>query len=574
MCGIWESAILGGDSGDAIAVVSGREARGGGQQGWSADRRCWRGSRRHGMATIPASCTNTPCQQPPALKTTRPRSPPTTAHPGLRPPPSLAPPDWIRCSPGTVEPLTAALCGMAGAQRSPSRAPSSAGNRNMDDSANGAALLGALMAFGGASKTNGDMIRSRGNSPGTSASSLRRPPPSRMTNTSPSPYRQPTALAAARMSPVPPLRPNYTGEAALQRAPADKQRPGPPPLKPKPRRLSEHQLKPASTSHIPPSTSFVGIVENNTLRSPKSKHGANVPRKPFSDMEVRGQANATPHEGKDQERGDKDGAQRQEGKGGAHTGSKGLPTGQSVPAKVQGKQQTGYGGPRGKEVQGTPVRKTQRDNGAEAVISDGESSQEYVSASEDTAPSPATQRKQKPDAVSQQSPVSLPSRSPLSHAPQLYPNGMSQPVDIARRPRTSDSSARSTSSHSNPSISATYHQLYPRRTTPLTLGDDLANAMVASSLATSRASSPHRLAPPVPQPRRPSHLSPWRSRTPSPTKAKGMRHTLREPESSSESDTEQHPYGKHKKKRHLRPKHPNKHHEGMPSICPVPQLMC
>lgn len=41
-----------------------------------------------------------------------------------------------------------------------------------------------------------------------------------------------------------------------------------------------------------------------------------------------------------------------------------------------------------------------------------------------------------------------------------------------------------------------------------------------------------------------------------------MRHTLREPESSSESDTEQHPYGKHKKKRHLRPKHPNKHHEG------------
>lgn len=42
-----------------------------------------------------------------------------------------------------------------------------------------------------------------------------------------------------------------------------------------------------------------------------------------------------------------------------------------------------------------------------------------------------------------------------------------------------------------------------------------------------------------------------------------MRHTLREPESSTDSETEQHPYGKHKKKRHLRPKHPNKHHEGM-----------
>lgn len=42
-----------------------------------------------------------------------------------------------------------------------------------------------------------------------------------------------------------------------------------------------------------------------------------------------------------------------------------------------------------------------------------------------------------------------------------------------------------------------------------------------------------------------------------------MRHTLRDPESSSsESETGQHPYGKHKKKRHIRPKHPNKHHEG------------
>jgi hypothetical protein len=146
-------------------------------------------------------------------------------------------------------------------------------------------------------------------------------------------------------------------------------------------------------------------------------------------------------------------------------------------------------------------------------------------------------------------------------------NNPSQPIEISPAPRASISSARSISPQSNPSLNAAYHQLYQRRTTQLTLGEDLANAMVASSLATSRASSPSKLAPPSTTPRRHNHLSHFGSRTPSPTKstkkAKGMRHTLRDPESSSsDSETEQHPYGKHKKKRHLRPKHPNKHHEG------------
>lgn len=42
-----------------------------------------------------------------------------------------------------------------------------------------------------------------------------------------------------------------------------------------------------------------------------------------------------------------------------------------------------------------------------------------------------------------------------------------------------------------------------------------------------------------------------------------MKHTLRKTESESDSDDsdELHPYGKHRRKRHLR-KHPNKHHEG------------
>jgi hypothetical protein len=150
-------------------------------------------------------------------------------------------------------------------------------------------------------------------------------------------------------------------------------------------------------------------------------------------------------------------------------------------------------------------------------------------------------------------------------------NNPSQPIEISPAPRASISAARSISPQSNPSLNAAYHQLYQRRTTQLTLGEDLANAMVASSLATSRASSPSKLAPPSTTPRRHNHLSHFGSRTPSPTKStkktKGMRHTLRDPESSSsDSETEQHPYGKHKKKRHLRPKHPNKHHEGMSRV--------
>ncbi|KAL9640821.1 MAG: hypothetical protein Q9164_000056 [Protoblastenia rupestris] len=89
--------------------------------------------------------------------------------------------------------------------------------------------------------------------------------------------------------------------------------------------------------------------------------------------------------------------------------------------------------------------------------------------------------------------------------------------------------------------------------------DSLANAMVASSLASSRAPSPSR--PPPPPPRRHgkphlfnrNHSQDLVSRTPSP--AKGMRQTMRE---AQKSDDE----AEHKQKSHLVRKHPNKHHEG------------
>lgn len=90
--------------------------------------------------------------------------------------------------------------------------------------------------------------------------------------------------------------------------------------------------------------------------------------------------------------------------------------------------------------------------------------------------------------------------------------------------------------------------------------DSLANAIIASSLASSRAPSPTK-PPPLPPPRRHGkhslfhhHHSQEDSRTPSP--AKGMRLTMREPLKSDDEDD----FRKHRS--HRVRKHPNKHHEG------------
>lgn len=147
------------------------------------------------------------------------------------------------------------------------------------------------------------------------------------------------------------------------------------------------------------------------------------------------------------------------------------------------------------------------------------------------------------------------------------PTTRSTPIPIVRPPSTSSHTMHSHTSRSQPSIAAAYHQMHPRRITPLPTGDSLANAnslanaIVASSLASSRAASPHK-APPVPAPRHKtasvSHS--LFSRTPSPPK-KGMRQTMRRTPSAS-SDEEDVPFAKHKKKKRFIRKHPNKHHEG------------
>ncbi|KAK0781081.1 Increased rDNA silencing protein [Friedmanniomyces endolithicus] len=194
------------------------------------------------------------------------------------------------------------------------------------------------------------------------------------------------------------------------------------------------------------------------------------------------------------------------------------------------------------------------------------SSDDYVSASEDTAPpsSSLTIRKRESRAPSVD-PITIntgnrrprPSPSPLRHS-------STQPLQIYKAPsRNLTSPANmSVSSQSERSIPAQYNMLHPRRMTPLNTGNDLANAIVASSLASSRAPSPRKVDPPPVPFRNPRHHKLGFSRTPSPSKHVGMRHTLRKEESEeTETENEDHPYGKHKKKRIVR-KHPNKHHEG------------
>ncbi|KAH8790178.1 hypothetical protein BGZ57DRAFT_877002 [Hyaloscypha finlandica] len=105
--------------------------------------------------------------------------------------------------------------------------------------------------------------------------------------------------------------------------------------------------------------------------------------------------------------------------------------------------------------------------------------------------------------------------------------------------------------------------------------DSLANAIVASSIASSRAASPSRnlahqqsLYPPPPPPsRRNNHsgrgylfqpIIKELSRTPSPAKQVGLRTTMRKPKSKEELDDGERKRGR----RNLMKKHPHKHHEG------------
>ncbi|MCJ1236294.1 Increased rDNA silencing protein [Varicellaria rhodocarpa] len=131
------------------------------------------------------------------------------------------------------------------------------------------------------------------------------------------------------------------------------------------------------------------------------------------------------------------------------------------------------------------------------------------------------------------------------------------PIDrLSSMPYAIPPLARSQSSvrvNSRPSTRSPSSRLVPQLT-----ADSLANAIVAGSLATSRAPSPTKQPPPA-MPRRRSktyslfHHHDHSSRTPSP--AKPLRQTLRAPEKSDPEDSRT-------RKPHPLKKHPNKHAEG------------
>lgn len=115
-------------------------------------------------------------------------------------------------------------------------------------------------------------------------------------------------------------------------------------------------------------------------------------------------------------------------------------------------------------------------------------------------------------------------------------------------------------------MSSTYKRESMKKLERHLTGDSLANAMVGAALAGSRAPTPSK-SPLPPPPRRSGnthhhHPHIFNTRTPSPTKKPvgKLMPTLRKEPSSTDSDSDTN--NKHKKTRHLRPKHPNKHSEG------------
>lgn len=146
---------------------------------------------------------------------------------------------------------------------------------------------------------------------------------------------------------------------------------------------------------------------------------------------------------------------------------------------------------------------------------------------------------------------------------------VSPPGQNRSRPPISMPYLHTSAASSSTSITATYHAMYPRRMSALRTGDSLADAIVASSLASSRGPSPStQTLSAKPLRSRRSHHGLF-SRTPSPHKHKPpsapvvLKSTLRtrRKSSSSNDSVSDDPYAKHKRKRHLH-RHANKYHEG------------
>lgn len=120
----------------------------------------------------------------------------------------------------------------------------------------------------------------------------------------------------------------------------------------------------------------------------------------------------------------------------------------------------------------------------------------------------------------------------------------------------------SASAPATASIEANWHQLVHRRFTPHLTGDSLANAMVAGSLASSRAPSPRKLPSPPPRKEKPRRPFQQFKHTQSDTRAKspGQKGVYTMRRDSTDDEKSHNPFKRSKSL--LKRKHPNKHHEG------------
>lgn len=359
-----------------------------------------------------------------------------------------------------------------------------------------------------------------------------------------SPSHQAAVLATSRVQPAAEPPSQQPGRPRAGTGSSNR-----PAVAPKPRRLSEHHKvnsdkkdKPTDTTSIAPTTSLVDLFERRLKETQDTQQQGKRPEpiviKPSNDLTLKSPK----------------------------------PVRSGITSMFQLELE---GEKDEKKISGKEPQSKDKNAKRESRPSSDES---FASASEDLNPrSPASSP---PRAVpirnaqttSPSAANTLKAETEAKRRPQLspapLPTSASKPIAIKppKRPSTAQSDTLSvSSSQSLRSIPAKFNQAYPRRMTPLTTGDDLANALVASSLASSRAPSPRPFNPPQVPYRKKNHhhhhgLS--FSRTPSPKKG-AMLQTLRnnKEDSGSDSDSDPHPYAKHRKKRHLR-KHPNKHHEG------------
>lgn len=466
----------------------------------------------------------------------------------------------------TTSQSSAALLGATTAFRSASYSRQRPPPISLTSHENGALAAASLASSGGRSPLRnpsrsplakaGSPARDGGSEPVKQRRELAVPYLQSQRNQSRSPSQQAAMLATSTTNAAPPSaepkapKLKRQGKATRPRVGTSEDRPA---VAPKPRRLSQHHLpksldttlpeKPTDASSIAPTTSLVQLFEQKLKDSQSADQQDKRPEpiivKPTSDLSIRS--------------------------------PKPLRSG------ITSMLQLELGQDRGREATDKPYQQADSNNEAlhKTAPEDAESSEEgFASAAEDLRfksplrSPPSVRPRSNANNSGQQKRQAPLAENEAKRQPAISPaksHSTTQPIQInlPHQSAATQSEAMSlSSSQSLRSIPAQYHLAHPKRSTPLTKGDELANALVASSLASSRAPSPSKLEPPALPPKKKGHHHHLSfSRTPSPAKA-GMRHTLRKADdSSSDSEEELHPYGKHKKKRLVR-KHPNKHHEG------------